>query len=131
MTAQQNVDIARDFLASLAAKDIDAVIDAFAPEIVYHNMPLAPLNGKDEIRAFWEPFAASIRTYRIEHLKLEGRGNTVFSERLEYFDMEPDGNRIELPVAGVFEFDDNGKIVNWREYWDARTWTSQGGAPFE
>ena len=79
-TIQRNVDIAREFLACLAAKDIDAIIDAFAPDILYHNMPLAPLNGKDEVRAFWEPFAAKIRVYRIEHNKLEGQGNTVFSD---------------------------------------------------
>ena len=129
LAIQRTVDIARDFLASLAAKDIDAVIDAFASDIFYHNMPPPPLNGKDDIRACWEPFTATIRKYRIEHNKLEGRGNTVFRERMEYFDMDPDGDHIVLPVAGVFEFDDSGKIVNWREYWDAGTWTSQGGAP--
>jgi limonene-1,2-epoxide hydrolase len=131
MTTEKNVDLTREFLASLSAKDIDAVIDAFATEIFYHNLPLEPLNGKDEVRAFWEPFAANIRSYRIEHKELEGRGNRVYSERMEYFDMEPDGTHIELPVAGVFEFNDDGKIVNWREYWDASTWTSQGGAAFE
>jgi limonene-1,2-epoxide hydrolase len=128
---QRNVDAACDFLAALAGKNIEGLINALAPDALYYNMPLVPIHGRDEFRAFWEPFYMIIRTYRIEHNKLDGKGNFVFSERMEYFKMEPDGNHIELPVAGVFDFNDNGKIVAWREYWDSNTWTSQGGTPFE
>ena len=39
-----------------------------------------------------------------------------------------DGSTIDaLPVLGIFEFDDNGKICSWREYWDLQDWVARGG----
>ena len=60
-------------------------------------------------------------------------GNTVFTERVDR--MKVMGASIELPVAGVFEVDDDGKLTAWRDYFDLGTVMEQlkaagiGGEP--
>ena len=50
-------------------------------------------------------------------------GNVVMNERTDRFRT---GDRwIDLPVAGLFELDDAGKIVLWRDYFDMATYTNQ------
>ena len=49
--------------------------------------------------------------------------NVVFNERLDRFKMN--GGWLELPVAGVFEVNENGKISLWRDYFDMGTYMDQ------
>ena len=35
------------------------------------------------------------------------------------------GKKAEIPVAGMFELDDAGKIRVWRDYFDLATFTKQ------
>ena len=44
--------IVRDFCAAWGRGDVDAIVDAFSEDAVYHNIPMAPCKGKDAIRAF-------------------------------------------------------------------------------
>ena len=50
-------------------------------------------------------------------------GSTVFNERLDRFRIG-DG-WLELPIAGVFEVDDDGKITLWRDYFDMGAYERQ------
>ena len=38
--------IVRDFSAAWGRADLDAILDAFSEDAVYHNMPMEPLSGK-------------------------------------------------------------------------------------
>ena len=42
----------RDFCAAWSRLDVDELMTYFTDDAVYHNMPMAPLNGREEIRAF-------------------------------------------------------------------------------
>ncbi len=112
-----NSDIIDGFMQAWNNLDIDLVMDHFTEDAAYANVPMGPPNvGKAEIRAFIEGFMAT--TTEIEfvvHNQVEGADGVVMNERTDMLVM---GDvRIELPVMGVFEFD-NGKISAWRDYFD-------------
>ena len=109
--------IVRDFCAAWESADIDAILDAFTGDAVYHNIPMPPCNGIDAIREFISgflgPTASSVR-FDIRHQLVSG--NLVMNERVDTIVMET--GEIALPVCGVFELTDEGRIQAWRDYFD-------------
>ena len=72
--------------------------------------------------SFLEPFFAPISKNEFIVLRRAAAGPVVFVERL---DRHLFGTKwVELPVTGVFEVRD-GKIVFYRDYFDAQVLTSQ------
>lgn len=117
MTKMNADRLVRDFCAAWSRADLDAIMDAFAEDAVYHNMPMAPAKGKDEIRGFIEGFLKMSPTgVEFEILRQVASGPIVFNERIDTFVNE--GKRTSAPVCGVFELDAAGKIVAWRDYFD-------------
>jgi limonene-1,2-epoxide hydrolase len=55
----------------------------------------------------------------------------VFTERRDHVAMIDAGKTIFSSVAAVFEFDDAGQIVSWREYWDTGDISRQLGLTAE
>jgi len=112
------------FCAAFARRDLDEILDFFADDAVYHNIPFAPASGTDEIRAVLETFVPGSPTIEFEVRHVASSGPVVFTERIDR--MTFDGRNVELPVAGVFEVAD-GKIAAWRDYFDLQQF--MGGAP--
>lgn len=119
MSAEQLV---RDFCAAWGRREVDEILSFFAPDAVYHNMPIDPAVGTEAIRGILEMFVPPSSHIEFEILHLAAAGDTVLTERVDRFRM---GDRtIELPVMGVFEVSD-GKIAAWRDYFDLQTWLTQ------
>jgi limonene-1,2-epoxide hydrolase len=112
-----NSDIIDNFMKAWGALDLEAVMDQFTEDAVYANVPMGPPNvGKPAIRAFIEGFLGSTTEINfIVHHQVEGASGIVMNERTDILVMA--GNRVELPVMGVFEFK-GGKISAWRDYFD-------------
>ena len=106
--------------------DIDAVLGMMSEDAVYHNMPMAPLVGQKQIRGFLAAFLGAASSCRFEILTIIADEQRVVTERLDSFILG-DNTLEELPVLGIFEFDEEGKINNWREYFDLKTWVDKGG----
>ncbi len=116
--------VVREFCASWSRRDVEAILDWFAPDAVYHNIPLAPARGHAGIRAVLEMFVPPASKIEFEITAIASRGNVVFTERVDRFTV---GDReIALPVAGVFEIRD-GKIAAWRDYFDMASYQRQLG----
>ncbi|MEQ8167102.1 MAG: limonene-1,2-epoxide hydrolase family protein, partial [Alphaproteobacteria bacterium] len=64
-----------------------------------------------------------------EILDIFAAGGRVVTERVDHFDFGT--ARVALPIVGLFEFDGEGRIAAWREYFDLKTWYDQGGPPVE
>jgi limonene-1,2-epoxide hydrolase len=115
-----NERIIREFIEAWSRLDADELASAFAADGVYHNMPAAPVSGRDSIRHM---IAAFIRPWTETHweiLNLVSRGDIVVAERI---DRTRAGDRsVDLPCTGVFQLD-NGKITIWRDYFDMGTYT--------
>jgi limonene-1,2-epoxide hydrolase len=95
--------------------DIDEMLDFFADDAVYHNMPMAPPEGKPAIRELLSQFLGAMEGLEVEVHRQVANGNIVMHERTDHFSL---GQRqMSLPICGVFEVD-NGRIKAWREYFD-------------
>jgi limonene-1,2-epoxide hydrolase len=105
----------------VAAKDLAAF---FTDDAVYHNMPLAPVTGRDDIATTIESFTTGVEGIEFRVLNIVGDGAVVLTERVDVFKL-PD-KAIELPVMGTFEVRD-GQIAAWRDYFDMNQFTSQMG----
>jgi limonene-1,2-epoxide hydrolase len=120
--ASDNVATVERFCAAFAERDSAVLLDFFAEGAIYHNMPMAPVTGKDAIKGVLDMFLAPAESVEFVMLRIAGEGDAVLTERLDKFVLGD--KRVELPVAGVFELKD-GKITAWRDYFDMATWTKQ------
>jgi limonene-1,2-epoxide hydrolase len=110
--------IVTEFCAAWGRSELETIVDAFSEDAVYHNIPMQPCNGKEEIRQF----IAGMLGGMVSSIEFEIRlqivdGLKVMNERVDTLVM---GERtIALPVCGVFELNADGKIQAWRDYFDA------------
>ena len=85
--------IVRDFSEAWGRADLEQIMDAFAEDAVYHNMPMEPLKGKPAIRAGIESFfKMSPKGIDFEILHQVTSGNVVMNERVDTFESE-DGSK--------------------------------------
>jgi limonene-1,2-epoxide hydrolase len=115
-----------DFLAAWPRGDIDELMSFFAPDAVYHNIPVPAVRGAAAIREAFLGFARLMDSIEIVNLHVASAGGVVFTERVDRFRWK--GKSLELPVAGVFEVQ-GGKITAHRDYFDYRTWLDATGIP--
>ena len=113
-----------EFCVAWSRRNIDELLGYFTDDAVYHNMPLAPVSGKDGIREILNLFVPPAGVIEFEMRNVASRGRVVFTERVDRFTIA--GKTVSLPVAGVFEIRD-GKIAAWRDYFDLATWQRESG----
>jgi limonene-1,2-epoxide hydrolase len=116
------IDVVQEFCDSWAKGDVDTIIDFFTDDAVYHNIPIAPVTGRDAIRETIVGFIGGVDTVEFRVLNIVATGSVVLTERIDAF-IFPTGT-IELPVMGTFEVAD-GKIAAWRDYFDLNQFMSQ------
>lgn len=117
--------IVRDFLGAWPRRDLDELMRFFAPDAVYHNVPVAPCVGAAAIRETFAGFLATMPGIVLDVVELVANGALVMAERVDRFVM-PNGHRFDLPVTGVFEVRD-GTIVAFRDYFDLATFEKGSG----
>lgn len=115
-------EVVRQFIAAWSRLDVEELVGWFTEDGIYHNMPIAPVQGHAALRAFIAAFAGGWAETRWELVNLAAAGNTVFAERIDRT-MTKDGKQVDLPCCGVFEVAD-GKIKAWRDYFDMTAYTS-------
>lgn len=119
MATSENIALVRRFIASWSTLDIDQIVEFFADDGVYHNMPIAPVQGKAALRAFIAAFINGWSATDWDILHIIGAGNIVIAERLDR--TRVGDKKVDLPCCGVFELRD-GKIALWRDYFDMATY---------
>jgi limonene-1,2-epoxide hydrolase len=105
------------FIAEFDAEhpSVPTLLSYFSDDAVYHNMPGPPLEGIAAIeKGLNYTQQMSSRGWEVVHQAVSG--NVVINERIDRF--EVGGKPVELPVVGVFEINDDGKITAWRDYFD-------------
>lgn len=118
-----NEQIIRDFCAVWSKLDIDAIMDFFTEDGVWHNIPMEPRAGRDNVRAAITGFMSSSTSAEFEvHHIAESSDGIVLTERTDKFTLN--GKSISLPVMGTFELV-GGKISKWRDYFDLQTFVAQ------
>jgi limonene-1,2-epoxide hydrolase len=116
-----NTELVLAFVAAWNRMDWDAIVDMLSDDVVYHNIPMERLEGKEAARAFITSMQPE--TVDWEVLSIAESGNKVLTERVDAFRLAG-GRNLSIPVMGTFEID-GGKITAWRDYFDLATFTRQ------
>ena len=114
-------EIIRSFCDKWANRDVQEIISYFDKNAIYHNIPMTPANGLDEIRSFIEGFFSTAESIDFEILHQVASGDTVMNERIDTLVIGDATTK--LPVAGIFKVHDS-KITEWRDYFDMGQFTA-------
>ena len=123
------IEVVRRFCAAwgddLGAGELAAF---FTEDAVYHNIPMAPVIGRENIAknisSFIRPGAPGIMGIKFNLINIAANGPIVMTERVDAFRLP--NKSFELPVMGTFEIRD-GKIKAWRDYFDLNQFTTRMG----
>src|SRR5467141_3254728 len=129
------IEVVRRFCAAWNADVGAAELAAFfTDDAVYHNIPLAPVSGREaigkNIGSFIRPGKTAapgvvpVESIDFRIINIAANGPVVMTERVDVFKLP--NKSFELPVMGTFEVRD-GKIKGWRDYFDVNQFTSRVG----
>jgi limonene-1,2-epoxide hydrolase len=124
MAADPNT-LVTEFCEAWVRMDPDELAGYFTDDGVYHNIPMAPMEGKQAIRDGLAGMKAMISSIKFEIHRQVASGDVVMNERTDHIQMGD--NNIALPVVGVFEIA-NGKIKAWRDYFDMAQFAGTAGS---
>jgi limonene-1,2-epoxide hydrolase len=117
--------VVNDLFAAWTRLDLDGIMGYFDENGVWDNVPMnSPAKGKAAIREMTQGFLKDTATFEVKILKSAHEGNLVLNERVDTIRMK-NGKTAAIPVAGVFELNDAGKITCWRDYFDLASFTKQ------
>ena len=116
-----NSEIVVAFVDAWNRCDWDGLEAFFSDDVVYHNIPMEPANGKTAAMAIIRNMQPASCDWEI--VNIAENGNVVLTERVDNFVMA-DGRRVSLPVMGTMVIED-AKISVWRDYFDLASFTSQ------
>jgi limonene-1,2-epoxide hydrolase len=123
--------IVRDFLALFHTMKLDvaALRSMLTNDARYQPIvPIAPIQrGADAICSEMERQYQLYDECSCDILLIATSGNTVFTERVDTVRQLANGQKTTTNVIGVFDIDAQGKIIWWREYWDALDCAGQLG----
>ncbi len=115
-----NEDVIREFIAAWSRLDAKELASYFTEDGVYHNIPAQPVGGRENVENMIRAFTADWIRTDWEIVSLVSAGDVVVAERV---DRTRAGEKsVELPCVGVFQLE-NGKIKEWRDYFDLGTYT--------
>ena len=121
----------REFLSLFHTRKLDvAAVRALLADGARYQpvVPIAPVRqGADAICEELERQYELYDECACAILSLAVSGSTVFTERVDTCRQLKDGRETTTSVVGVFDLDDAGKIVWWREYWDGLDCAGQLG----
>jgi limonene-1,2-epoxide hydrolase len=115
-------EIVSAFIGRVEDGDLDGALELLADDVVYDNVPMAPIHGRDGVRAALGPFLAAATEVVWTVFRQTETGPIVMNERNDRFVL-PD-KTIDIAVAGVFEVH-GGVITLWRDYFDLGTFQAQ------
>jgi limonene-1,2-epoxide hydrolase len=120
MTPEETVD---RFIALVVAGDLDAACELVTDDVEYDNVPMGKNIGPAAMKEFLGPMVGSLDEVQFVIHRQTATGSIVMNERLDRFRVGEAW--MELPVAGVFEVADDGRIRLWRDYFDMATMTNE------
>ncbi|MCW2620969.1 MAG: hypothetical protein JWL64_571 [Frankiales bacterium] len=109
-----------DALHAPGTPDLTQAMEVFAPEATYQALvpTTAVLRGRDLIGGELARQFTHYKECACEILAIASNDHFVFTERRDHVTMLEQDKRIFSSVNAVFEFDDAGLVISWREYWD-------------
>ena len=118
-----NIERTMKFIEHWNNRDIEGIMGSMTSDCFYHNIPMDPQKGHDEIRTYLEPFVQMTTNIEwIVHNIAEDSNGTVLTERTDRFEIN--GQWMDILVMGVMEIQD-GLILNWRDYFEMNAYEQE------
>ncbi|MGH3961094.1 limonene-1,2-epoxide hydrolase [Mycobacterium sp.] len=116
MTEQtaQNTSTVEVFLNALADEDFDTAGSVLADDLVYQNVGLPTIYGRDRAMKLFRRMEGRA-AFEVKIHRVAADGAAVLTERTDALIFGP--LRLQFWVCGVFEVHD-GRITLWRDYFD-------------
>jgi limonene-1,2-epoxide hydrolase len=121
------IETVEAFVGHWNGGDMEAMFALCAEDIVWHNIPMDPINGKEAMRAALAQFMAEVTGCDWQIHAIAAKGSTVLTERTDGFTLT-DGRRAAIRVMGIFELGDDRLISGWRDYFDMAEFTREFAA---
>ena len=118
---QSALAVVHEFIAAWNANDLPRVVAMLDENVRYHNMPVAPIEGRAAVAAYFDS-KGGFDWINWKLLAIAAHGNMVLTERIDDFSIG--GVKVSLPIMGTFEIRD-GLIRSWRDYFDMATYQRQ------
>jgi len=117
--------VVSDLFAAWTRLNLDEIMSHFDENGVWDNVPMnSPAKGKAAVREMTQGFLKDTAAFEVKILKSAHEENVVFNERVDTIRMK-NGKTAAIPVAGMFELNDAGKITVWRDYFDMAMFNKQ------
>ncbi len=120
MTPEATVN---EFIRLVVNGDFAAACQMVTNRIEYDNVPVGKNIGPEAMTSFLETMSEGVDEIEFVIVRQTAVGPIVMNERIDRFRIGE--TWIDLPVAGVFEVNDDGLISLWRDYFDMATMTDQ------
>lgn len=95
--------------------DVPRIVSLFAEKAKFYPMYSGKPLGREELQARWTKLLEGCTRLELQVRNMGIIKGAVFVERVDDFDYK--GKHGRVPVMAVIEIK-NGKIVEWREYYD-------------
>ncbi|MCS6987156.1 MAG: nuclear transport factor 2 family protein [Sphingomonadaceae bacterium] len=116
------IAVVEEFIARINRMALEDAFALLAPDIVYHNIPMAPVTGVEGVRAAFRQLPMTATTWETHAIAATPEG-VVLTERTDRFTLA-DGREVAIRVMGAFEVRD-GRIAAWRDYFDLNQFMAQ------
>ncbi len=124
----RNEGVVRAFLKGWDNRDVDACMAQCTEDMCYLNQPLEAIRGKENVRRMIASIFKPAKRVEFILVNCFGHENKVITERVDQWDWDGSNTwQMQLKVCGMFELTENGRIIEWREYYDNEYWTKCGG----
>lgn len=116
------IEVVERFLTGLADGEIDTAVDLLAADVVYSNVSLPTVRGRERVRKLARlTLGRPGAEFEVYNHAISAAGNSVLTERTDVLKM---GRlRIQFWVCGRFDVE-NGEIVLWRDRFDWMNYTA-------
>jgi hypothetical protein len=103
--------------------DAEGAALLFDPEVIYRENPFAPpLRGFEAVKRYWLENLATQRNVVFSGWVLAVDGDVgVVNWRVE-FTRVPSSEKVRLDGLSVGRFSDEGRPLEWREWWHREGW---------
>jgi steroid delta-isomerase-like uncharacterized protein len=124
--AKEIEKVATSYFAAVAARDPDAMASHWSPDGVGDLVPIGPLRGPSEVRAFFAELFTALpdADFLVQKMVVDTQGASV-SWRLRgtfeggsFQGIEPNGSTIDLRGVDVLEVGEDGKLTSNTAYYD-------------
>lgn len=105
------------FIAAWNDSDIDSVLGMMSETVIWHNIPMEPTVGIAAVTEAVHGFMGGVEACNWETHAIAANGNKVLTERTDNFSLAG-GKQAGIRLMGIFEIDGDGKIAEWRDYFD-------------